>query len=39
MVTSGGSGPTTGGDSTGALDGSTFYTKVRGDGSTTQSLD
>ena len=36
MVTSGGSGyPTTGGDSTGSLDGSTFYTKVRGDGSTT----
>ena len=36
MVTSGGSGyPTTGGDSTGALDGSTFYTKVRGDGTTT----
>ena len=36
MVTSGGSSyPTTGGDSTGSLDGSTFYTKVRGDGSTT----
>ena len=36
MVTSGGSGyPTTGGDSSGALDGSTFYTKVRGDGTTT----
>ncbi len=36
MVTSGGANyPTTGGDSTGSLDGSTFYTKVRGDGSTT----
>ena len=36
MVTSGGSGyPTTGGDSSGSLDGSTFYTKVRGDGTTT----
>ena len=36
MVTSGGSSyPTTGGDSTGSLDGSTFYTKVRGDGTTT----
>ena len=36
MVTSGGSGyPITGGDSSGALDGSTFYTRVRGDGSST----
>ena len=35
MVTSGGSGYPTGGDSTGSLDGSTFYTKVRGDGTTT----